>query len=91
MSRMRKGDTSAPAETDDPVFLLGRRQRHSIPTHSVQLLLNPGRVESSNRGNGQGRNNAIGTIGKILHRQKVRRYRNEAISRKLVGNAADPR
>jgi len=91
MSRMRKGDTSAPAETDDPVFLLGRRQRHSIPTNGVQLLLNPDRIERSNRGGGQRRKNAIGTVRKILHRQEIRRYCDKAISRKLVRDAANPR
>jgi hypothetical protein len=91
MSRVRKGDTTAPAETNDPVFLLRRWQRHSIPADGVQLLLNPDRVERSNRGGGQGRKNAIWTVRKILHRQKIRRYCDEAISRKLVCDAADPR
>jgi hypothetical protein len=91
MSRVRKGDTTAPAETNDPVFLLRCWQRHSIPANGVQLPLNPRRVERSNRGGGQGRNNTIRTVGKILHREKIRRYCDEAISRKLVSNAADPR
>jgi hypothetical protein len=52
MCRVRERNTAAPTETDDAVFFLGSRQRHSILTNGVQLFLNPGWIESSDRGGG---------------------------------------
>jgi hypothetical protein len=90
MGRVRKGDTTAPTETDDSVLLLGSGEGHSVLSNGIKLFLNPGRIEGSYRGGGQRCQDAVRAIGKVLHRQKVGRDGDEAIGGELVGNAADP-
>jgi hypothetical protein len=90
MSRMREGDTAAPTETDDSVLLLGSRERHPVLANGIKLFLNPGGIEGSYRGGGKRCKDTVGAIGKILHRQKIRRDCNETIGGELICNAADP-
>jgi hypothetical protein len=90
MSRMGEGDTTAPTETDNSILLLGCWERHPVLANSIKLFLNPCGIEGSYCRGGQRGQNAVGAIGKILHRQKIRRDGNETIGRELVRNAADP-
>jgi hypothetical protein len=90
MSRVREGYTTAPTETDNSVLLLGSGEGHSVLTNGIKLFLNPGGIEGPYRGGGYRRQDAVGAIGKVLHRQKVGRDGNETIGGELVSNATNP-
>jgi hypothetical protein len=91
MNRVLERDTAAPAESHDAVLRLGRGQRHSVTSNGIQLSLDPRWIEGSDCRDSQWRNDAIGAVRKIFHRQKIWRNRNETVGSELVCNAADPR
>jgi hypothetical protein len=90
MNRMCERNTASPAESNDSVLLLCSGERHPVFGHSVELFLNPGRVEGSDRGLGQRGKDTVRSLRKILHRQEIGRDSDESIRRQLVGNTTYP-
>src|SRR5205809_6080880 len=81
---------TSTTEANNSVGFLSCGQSHSISGDRIELLLNPLRLECSDRIGGHSRHKSVGATGKVLHCQQIRRDGDESIGSELICYCAHP-